>query len=232
MYFYGIDPLYIILVGPCIILSLIASVQVRSTFSRFSAVRPSTGLTGREAARKMLDYAGLTSVRIERVGGSLTDHYDPRTNVLRLSDPVYDKVSVSAIAVACHEAGHAIQKSVSYKPLVLRSTLVPMANIGSNAGPWLLIIGLIVGKDPLVIAGLVLFAVAVLFYLVTLPVEFNASKRALVLMGEAGLVREDEKAMAKKVLTAAAMTYVASALMAIANLLRLVIIANNSKRRN
>lgn len=225
-----IDPLYIILVCPCILLSFIASIKVKSTFSRYSSVPSRCGLTGKEAARKVLDYMGLSSVQIEHIGGSLTDHYDPRTNVLRLSDPVYDSASIAAIAVACHEAGHAVQKSVKYKPLVLRSTLVPVANIGSNAGPWLLILGIILGNDTLAIVGICLFAAAVLFYIVTLPVEFNASKRALVLLSETGIVRDDERVMAKKVLTSAAMTYVASALVAIANLLRLVIIASSSKR--
>ena len=227
-----IDPLYIILVCPAILLSLIASIKVKGTFSRYSSVPSRSGLKGREAARQVLDSQGLQNVQIEHIGGSLTDHYDPRTNVLRLSDPVYDSSSIAAIAVACHEAGHAVQKSVKYKPLVLRSTLVPIANIGSNAGPWLLILGIILSYEPLMIAGICLFAAAVLFYIVTLPVEFNASKRALVLLSENGIVSDDERAMAKKVLSAAAMTYVASALVAIANLLRLVIIASSSKKRN
>lgn len=226
-----IDSYYILIVGPAIVLTIIAQVKVKSTFAKYSSVPSRLGLTGREAARRVLDYMNLSSVTIEQVRGSLTDHYDPSKNVLRLSESVYNNSSVAAIAVACHEAGHAVQKSVHYRPLVLRSTLVPMANIGSNAGPWLVIIGLFAQYNPLVLTGICLFAVAVLFYIVTLPVEFNASKRALKLLEETGIVESDEVYMARKVLTAAAMTYVASALVAIANLLRLILIARSRSDR-
>ena len=228
---FYLDPYYVLIVGPAIILTIIAQVKVKSTFSKYSSVPSRCGLTGKEAARRVLDYMNLKSVEIERVSGSLTDHYDPSKNVLRLSDTVFNSSSIAAIAVACHEAGHAVQKSVKYKPLILRSTLVPMANIGSNAGPWLVIIGFIVGYGPLVTVGIILFACSVLFYIVTLPVEFNASNRALKLLKETNIIQEDESYMARSVLSAAAMTYVASALVAIANLLRLVLLARSRNDR-
>lgn len=226
-----IDIYYIILVVPTIILTLFAQIKVKSTFTKYSAIPSRRGLTGREAARIVLDYKNLADVQIERVSGSLTDHYDPSKNVLRLSESVYDSSSVAAIAVACHEAGHAVQKSVNYKPLVLRSTLVPLANIGSNAGPWLVILGLIFSVEKLLYVGICLFALSVLFYLVTLPVEFNASKRALNLLEETHIVESDEIYMARSVLGAAAMTYVASALTSLANLLRFILIARSRNDR-
>lgn len=232
---FYIDPYYILIVGPAIVLSIIAQIMVKSTFSKYSSIQSKSRLTGAEAARRVLDYMGLQSVSIERVRGSLTDHYDPSQNVLRLSETVHDSYSVAAIAVAAHEAGHAVQKSVKYHPLVLRSLLVPIANFGSNLGPWLIIIGFALGLGRgdfgyyLVLAGIILFAAAVLFYIVTLPVEFNASKRALAMLVETSIVDEDEKSMAKRVLSAAAMTYVASALVAVANLLRFILIARDRR---
>lgn len=223
------DISYLIFCLPALILSIIAQVKVKGTFSKYLSVPSNANITGREAAKKILDYSGLGNVRIEQISGSLTDHYDPSKNVLRLSEDVYNSTSVSAIAVACHEAGHAVQKNTGYKPLFLRSSLVPVANIGSSAGPWLFIIGLFMRFQPLLISGIVLFSLAVLFYIITLPVEFNASKRALVLLEETSIITPDEKGMAKEVLTSAAMTYVASALVAVANLLRLIFIA---KRRD
>ena len=224
-----IDFSYFIFCLPALILSIIAQIKVKSTFSKYLLVPSSANLTGREAAKKLLDYSGLSDVRIEKISGGLTDHYDPVKNVLRLSADVYDNTSISSIAVACHEAGHAVQKNTGYKPLFLRSSLVPIANIGSSAGPWLFIIGLFMQLKMLQISGIVLFSAAVLFYLITLPVEFNASKRALVLLEETSIIAPDEKIMAKEVLTSAAMTYVASALVALSNLLRLIFI---SRRRD
>ena len=169
-----IDFSYFIFCLPALILSIIAQIKVKSTFSKYLLVPSSANLTGREAAKKILDYSGLSDVRIEKISGGLTDHYDPVKNVLRLSADVYDNTSISSIAVACHEAGHAVQKNTGYKPLFLRSSLVPIANIGSSAGPCLFIIGLFMQLKMLQISGIVLFSAAVLFYLITLPVEVNA----------------------------------------------------------
>ena len=172
----------------------------------------------------------MYDVAVKPVRGELTDHYDPRTKVVRLSDPVYNSTSVAALGVAAHETGHAIQHKVNYLPLVLRSTLVPIANIGSSAGPYLAILGLVLGWSGLVNIGIILFTAAVAFYIVTLPVEFNASRRAVAILGETGILQGDELTSAKKVLRAAALTYVASAAVAMANLLRLVLMTGRRRR--
>lgn len=232
-YGYGMyfDPTYIlIIIG--LLLSLGASAMVNSTFSKYSKVRCMAGLTGAQAARKVLDHAGLYNVRIEHVSGKLTDHYDPRTKVLRLSDSTYGSNSVAAVCVAAHECGHAIQDQKQYGPLVLRSTLVPLANFGSTASWPIFILGLIMSLRPLVLAGIVLFSLAVLFQLVTLPVEFNASSRAIKVLESTGMLGSQELVGAKAVLRAAAMTYVASLASSILQLLRLIILAGGRRDRD
>ena len=224
-----IDPYYLILVVPTLILALWAQSAVQSTFSRFSKKMNARGITGAQAAQFLLRANNITDVRIERVSGHLTDHYDPSSKVLRLSDSVYGQSSIAAVGVAAHETGHAIQHAVGYGPLVLRGTLVPIAQIGSGAGPALAIAGLIFGIPLLINIGILLFAGAVLFYLVTLPVEFNASKRAVAILAKTNPLSPTEIDGVKKVLTAAAMTYLASALTAIANLVRLILISRRNR---
>ncbi|MDR3201406.1 MAG: zinc metallopeptidase [Spirochaetales bacterium] len=227
MYF---DSYYLILVVPTLILSMIAQGLVSSAFSKYSKVRNSRNMSGRDAAALLMRQNGINDVRIEEVRGSLTDHYDPSAKVLRLSQPVYANPSIAAVGVAAHETGHAIQHARGYGPLFLRSTLVPLANIGSSAGPVLAIIGLGMASDFFFILGILLFSGAVLFYLITLPVEFNASSRAIALLRSGGVLSEAELAGVKKVLTAAALTYVASALTAVASLLRLILLSRNRRR--
>jgi Zn-dependent membrane protease YugP len=218
------DYYYLVLIVPTIILSLIAQVLVKGSFAKYSKVRSRNGLTGQQAAAILLQANNIDNVAIEPVAGSLTDHYDPRSNVLRLSQPVYQNDSIAAIGVAAHETGHAIQHAQGYGPLGLRSALVPIANIGSSMGPWLAVIGLVVSLPILVDIGIILFSAAVLFYLVTLPVEFNASNRAIAILRNNSVLSEDELSGVKKVLTAAALTYVAAALSAVMNLLRLILL--------
>lgn len=225
-----IDIYYIILIVPTLLLSIWAQIKVKSTFASYSQKINSRGITGAQAAAYLLRVNNINDVRIERVSGSLTDHYDPSSKVLRLSESVYGKTSIAAVGVAAHETGHAIQHAVGYGPLVLRSTLVPVANIGSSAGPVLALLGIIFSWNFLLNLGILLFGCAVLFYLVTLPVEFNASSRAVAILGKTGVMSPQELSGVKKVLNAAALTYVASALTAVANLLRLILISRN--RRN
>ena len=212
-----------------VILSMIASMRVNSAFKKYSQVLSSRRITGAQAAFEILRYYGITNVQIERVSGNLTDHFDPRTNVIRLSDKVYNSTSVAAIGVACHEAGHAAQYAQGYSPIKIRNTILPLANIGSKAGIPLAILGLALSFEPLALAGVIFFAFAVIFQLVTLPVEFNASKRAITVIGEVDLLNEEEKKGAKSVLSAAAMTYVAALAVSIANLLRLVLSMNRRR---
>jgi Zn-dependent membrane protease YugP len=230
MYFY--DPTYIlVLIG--IIISLAASARVRLTFNKYSHVRSISGLTGAEAAERILARAGIYDVRIEKAGGMLTDHYDPRKKVLRLSDAVYGQNSVAAVGVAAHECGHAIQHREGYGPLRLRSTLVPIASFGSFMAWPLIIIGLILGgvnSRFLIDLGLILFSLAVLFQLVTLPVEFNASRRAVAGLGESGILHGEEIEHTKKVLNAAALTYVAATAASILQLLRLFLLFGGRRR--
>lgn len=213
-----------------LVLSMIASAGVHSTFNRYSRVRSRSGLTGAQAAERVLRQSGIYDVRIEHIRGNLNDHYDPRTKVIRLSDSTYFSDSVAAIGVAAHECGHAIQHQKQYGPLVLRSTLVPVANIGSSLSWPIFLAGLIFSIRPLLTAGIVLFGLAVLFQLVTLPVEFNASSRAVKILGGTGIMANDEVSGVKKVLRAAAMTYVASLASSILQLLRLIILAGGRKR--
>lgn len=210
----------------------IASARVNSTFKKFSTMTTRGGLTGRRCAEAVLRSAGIFDVRVERVSGSLTDHFDPKAKVIRLSDAVYDSTSVAAVGVAAHEAGHAVQHNVGYFPIKVRMAIIPVCQIGSNLAMPLIILGMIATIPMLSSIGLILFSLSAIFQLVTLPVEFNASGRALdYLESEAGLSGEEMKG-AKKVLSAAAMTYVAALAVAIVNVLRLVMIVNNSRRRN
>ena len=222
--FYYFDPTYIlVLIG--VVLSLAAQAKVRSTFDKYSRVRSISGMTGAEAAQRILHRAGIFDVQIERISGHLTDHYDPRRKVLRLSDSVYDSSSIAAIGVAAHECGHAIQHQNSYIPLMFRNTLVPIVNFGAAIAWPLILIGLLLaGSQTLINLGIILFSTAVLFQLVTLPVEFNASRRALLQL-ENGIISREEIGGSRKVLQAAALTYVAATLVAVLQLLRLLSIS-------
>jgi hypothetical protein len=212
------DPMYLLIVGPAFVLSIIAQIWVKSAFSRWSKVGVSTGMSGAEAAERIVSRSGL-NVKVERVDGFLSDHYDPRAKVLRLSSAVYDGRSLASIGVAAHEAGHALQHARNYLPLQWRTAVVPAASIGSNLAWPLLIMGLIFHSLGLIYIGIVLFAGVVLFQLITLPVEIDASRRALAIVRSEGIVStENEAAGARSVLTAAAMTYVAAAATAILTL--------------
>ena len=231
--FYGFyDPTYILVVIGLAI-CLLASAKMRSTFNRYSRVRNHSGLTGRDAAEQILRRAGIYDVRVEHVGGNLTDHYDPRSKVLRLSDATYGSTSVAALGVAAHECGHAIQHDTGYVPLQVRSALVPVVNFGSSIAWILIAIGLIFNSRSSIVflnLGILAFSLAVIFQLVTLPVEFNASSRAIHILGGSGMLYEDEVNATKKVLFAAALTYVAGAISSILQLLRIIMIANNRRR--
>ena len=229
MYGYYFDPTYILLIIG-MILSLAASARVKSTFAIYSRVRSASGLTGAEAARRILRMAGITDVVVVPISASLTDHYDPGTKKLALSQDVYDRTSVAAIGVAAHECGHAIQHAQNYAPLTIRSAIVPAANIGSTLSWPLFLAGLIFSIRPLLTLGILLSTLAVLFQVVTLPVEFNASSRALKMLGSSGMLGTDEVRGAKKVLTAAALTYVAALASSILQLLRLIILAGGRDR--
>ena len=229
MYGWYYDPT-VILVFIGLILTLIASAGVKGTFAKYSRIRCMAGYTGAQAAQEVLNRSGIYDVRIEHISGELTDHYDPRSKVLRLSDSTYGSNSVAAVCVAAHECGHAIQHQKGYGPLVLRSTLVPAANIGSSLSWPIFILGLIMGYEPLTMIGILLFGLAVLFQLVTLPVEFNASGRAIRILEGTGMLGSTEIKGAKKVLSAAAMTYVASLAASILQLLRLLILAGGNRR--
>ena len=228
-YYYLSNYYYIILVLPMVIFSMIASARVNSSFKKYSKVMSGRRITGAQAAFEVLRHYGITNVQIERVSGNLTDHYDPRSNVIRLSDNVYNSTSVAAIGVACHEAGHAAQYAQSYAPIKIRNKILPLANIGSKAGIPLAFLGYFLNFEPLALAGVVFFAFAVVFQLVTLPVEFNASKRALNVISDVDILSEQEKKGAKNVLSAAAMTYVASLAVSIASLLRLILTINRRR---
>ena len=213
------DPLYLLFMLPGLLLAGIASMLTHTTFNKYSRVAASSGMTGAQAAKRLLSTAGIDNVRIEHVRGMLTDHYDPTSRTLRLSDEVYSSQSLSAIGVACHEAGHAIQHATNYAPLGMRSALVPIASFGSSASYFILLAGFFFQSQALVLLGIGLFSMAVLFTLVTLPVEYNASSRAKKLMVASGIVSNREAASAGAVLNAAFMTYVASAVSALLTLL-------------
>ena len=225
------DPTYIlVMIG--VVICLLASAKMNSTFSKYSRVRSHSGMTGKEAAEALLHREGIDDVRVEYVAGNLTDHYDPRSKVLRLSDATYQQTSVAAIGVAAHECGHAIQHARGYAPLSIRSALVPVANFGSSIAWPLIIVGLIMNSQTSQLflnLGVIAFSMAVLFQIVTLPVEFNASRRALKILGNTGMLYPDEVRETRKVLTAAALTYVAGAASAILQLLRLIMISNSRR---
>ncbi|HML45938.1 MAG TPA: zinc metallopeptidase [Clostridia bacterium] len=238
MWYYGLDPT-MLLVLPGILLAMIASFRVQHTFSKYAAVGSRNGWTASAMAQDMLYRAGIEDVRVERVAGRLTDHFDPRERVLRLSQDVYDSGSIAALGVAAHEVGHVFQyegspvlRQETYGPVYLRNALVPVANIGSQAAFPLFFIGLLLSWEPLLWIGIAAFAVAVLFYLVTLPVEFNASSRALISLEQGGYLNYEENRGAAAVLRAASWTYIASALTALLQLLRLLTIAGVGRRRD
>jgi hypothetical protein len=219
-----------VLVIIAFLLTCIASWGVNATFNRYKDVYNARGLTGAQAARTILDRNGLTYIRIERVSGNLTDHFDPSANVIRLSDSTYDSTSVAAVGVAAHESGHAIQHAVGYAPIRIRNSIVPIVNIGSKASMPLFILGLILGISALTNIGVMLFSAVLFFQLVTLPVEFNASRRALEILKTTNMLYEDEVKKAGKVLGAAAMTYVASVASTALQLVRLILISRRNKR--
>ena len=236
-YYYGFDWTYIYLVLPCILLSLWASHNVNSTFQKYSRQYSLRRLTGAQAALRVLQANGVHGVRIERVSGKLTDHFDPKTNVIRLSDSVYDSTSTAAIGVACHEAGHAVQYAVGYAPIKLRAAVIPLTNFGSRIAMPLILLGILFStmgafSDTLVYLGIACFGFSLVFQLVTLPVEFNASRRAMQTIESANLLTEEEQRGARKTLTAAALTYVAATATALAQLLRLIALFGNRRRRD
>ena len=229
-YGYYMDPTYILIIIAAVI-SLAAQLKVKSTFAKYSKVHSRTGMTGAMAAERLLHSQGIYDVTIQRVGGKLTDHYDPRNKTLNLSESVYNNTSVASVGVAAHECGHAIQHATGYLPLNIRSALVPVANFGSYASWIFIILGLVFAHSQLLInIGIIMFSAAVLFQLVTLPVEFNASGRALKLLDSQGILGEDEVKNTRKVLSAAAMTYVAAAATAILQLLRLILLFGGRDR--
>lgn len=229
------DPLYFILVGPAILLSMYAQYKVKSTFKRYSEVEASSNATGAQVARVLLDRNGLSDITVEPVEGELTDHYDPRSKVLRLSQPIYNGRSLAALGIAAHEAGHAVQDGTGYVPMRIRAGLVPAAGFGSSLAPMLIMIGIVllyggaVFGNLLLQVGIVLFAAAVLFQVVTLPVEFNASNRALQMLTGDGFIRSNELAATKKVLSAAALTYLAAALAAVSQLIYFILLSQRRR---
>ncbi|GAA4655117.1 zinc metallopeptidase [Anaerocolumna aminovalerica] len=231
--FYGFgyyDPT-IILIVIGVVLSLLASLKVKTTFAKYSKVRSLSGLTGAEAAERILHSAGIYDVTIRPISGNLSDHYDPRDKTLKLSETVYNNTSVAAVGVAAHECGHAIQHNRGYVPLRIRGALVPVANFGASVSWPMILIGLFMGgSQTLINLGIIMFALAVLFQLVTLPVEFNASRRAVQIVDETGILRTEEVRQTRKVLSAAALTYVAGAAASILQLLRLVILFGGRDR--
>lgn len=232
MGYYYWDPTYILVVIGAVI-CMIASARVKGTFNKYSQLRSMSGMNGAQVAQRVLQAAGIYDVQVRHVSGSLTDHYDPRTKTVNLSDPVYNATSVAALGVAAHECGHAIQHAKSYAPLSIRSALVPIANFGSMLAWPVILIGLLFNtrSSGLIIdIGILLFSAAVLFQLVTLPVEFDASRRALVMLRTQGILVDDELRYTRRVLKSAALTYVASAAAAILQLLRIILITNGRRR--
>lgn len=227
MFFYS-DPTFILLI-PAILFSLYAQTKISGTFQRYSRVASRNGYTASDVARRVLDMNGLNNVRIERVRGNLTDHYDPRNKVLRLSDTVHSSTSIAAVGVAAHEAGHAVQHSTGYVPLFMRNTIAPVASFGSSMSWILIMAGFLMRWFELIQIGIIFFTAVVLFQLITLPVEFNASKRAIVMLTDSGIITSEEITPAKKVLNAAALTYVAAALTAVMQLLRFVLLSNRRR---
>ena len=223
------DSYYLVLVLPAILIAMAAQIMVKTTFRRYASGFSRRGQTAAQVARRILDDNGLQAVRLERVSGDLTDHYDPKANVIRLSDSVYNSASVASIGVAAHEAGHAVQHAVGYVPIKLRNAVLPVANIGSAAAMTIIVIGLLLSFEPLVSIGILLFSALVLFQLITLPVEFNASRRALATLRDSHILDGKELSGARRVLSAAAMTYVAAVLVSAMQLLRLVLLTNRRR---
>lgn len=223
------DYYYLVLVVPAVIISLLAQINVKRTYSKMAKILNQRGITGEMAAQRVLSYYNINNVRIEQTRGKLSDHYDPRGNVIRLSPEVFSGRSIASVGIACHEAGHAAQHAYNYAPIKIRNSVLPVANIGSTIGFTIAIIGYFLGFELLVSVGIILFSAVVLFQLVTLPVEFNASRRAMKVIAETSMLVDDENDKAKKVLTAAAMTYVAALLVSIMSLIRLILRTN---RRN
>lgn len=233
--FYGFDWTYLCLVLPCMIFALIASAKVKTTFNKYAKQFSRRNLTGQEAARQVLAAHGIYNVRIEQVAGKLTDHYDPKANVIRLSPEVYGSTSTAAIGVACHEAGHAVQYAQEYGPIKLRSAIIPVTNIGSKLAMPLILLGIILNflgevSYAFIYIGIICFALSLVFQLITLPVEFNASRRAIKTIENSQMLCEDEIKGAKKTLSAAAMTYVAATAVALAQVLRLIMIFGRRSR--
>ncbi len=224
-----LDMTYVIFVLPALILAMWAQARVSSTFNRYSKIVSQKGLTGCEVARKILDANGLHEIGVERVAGNLTDHFDPKANVIRLSDSVYANNSIGAVGVAAHEAGHAVQYGEKYVPIQIRNSVIPAANIGSYAAFPLAFMGILFSSDWLINAGIILFSAVVFFQIITLPVEFNASHRAIRVLTESEMLDKQEVRGVKKVLSAAAMTYVAAAATAILNLVRLLVLTNRNR---
>ena len=229
------DMTYVVLVLPCILFSLWASSRVNSTFRKYSSQLSRRHITGAQAAQRVLSGNGVHGVRIERISGNLTDHYDPRTNIIRLSDSVYDSTSTAAIGVACHEAGHAVQYAQQYAPIKLRAAIIPITNIGSKLAMPLILLGLVLSflgdvSYTIVYIGIACFGLSLVFQLITLPVEFNASRRAMAAIESAELLTQEEQQGAKKTLQAAALTYVAATAVALSQLLRLLMVFG--RRRN
>ncbi len=227
--YYGLDPTYfLVLIGA--LLSMWASARVNSTFQKYSQVRSCTGMTGAEVARQLLHSQGIYDVTVQAVRGQLTDHYDPRTKTVNLSEPVYGSASVSAIGVAAHECGHAIQDHVGYAPLRLRAAFVPVANLGSKLSWPLILLGLMIGLTPFIQVGIWMFVLALLFQVITLPVEFNASGRAVGLLEQLGILQGQEVADTRRGLGAAALTYVAAVAASVLQLLRLLLLFGGRRR--
>ena len=236
-YYYGFDWTYLVIVLPCLILSMWASSSVKSTFNKYAKVNSIRRLTGAEAAQRVLSANGVRGVRIERVSGNLTDHYDPKTNVIRLSDSVHSSTSVAAIGVAAHEAGHAVQYAQNYGPIKVRAAIIPITNIGSKLAMPLILAGILLSflgsfSSTLVYLGIAAFSLSIVFQLVTLPVEFNASRRAMEAIETAGLLTHEEQQGARKTLKAAAMTYVAATAVAVAQVVRLLVLFGGRRRRD
>ena len=236
-YYYGFDWTYLVLVLPCVLLSLWASSNVNSTFKKYSKQYSRRGITGAEAAQRVLSANGVRSVQIQRVSGNLTDHYDPKANVIRLSDGVYQNTSTAAIGVACHEAGHAVQYAQGYAPIKLRAAIIPITNFGSKLAMPLILLGILFSAfsymaEWLIYLGIACFGLSLVFQLVTLPVEFNASRRAMQAIEQGNLLTEDEQKGARKTLSAAALTYVAATAVSLAQLLRLLALFGNNRRRS
>ena len=236
-FYYGFDMTYVVLVLPCLILSLWASSNVNSTFKRYSRQFSARRITGAEAAQRVLSANGVRGVRIDRVSGNLTDHFDPKTNVIRLSDDVFGSTSTAAIGVACHEAGHAVQYAEGYAPIKLRAAIIPVTNFGSRLAMPLILLGLLFSfagsfSYTLVYLGIACFGLSLVFQLVTLPVEFNASRRALAAIEQGGILTAEEQQGARNTLRAAALTYVAATATALAQLLRLLVLFGGRNRRS